>query len=209
MRAGDAYHRIQFYAKQVTRNSLGASSDTWPTVTISCRGQIRWAGGSEVQSFSDERFFGKNMELTVRYNSNITETMKVRIDGLLDLYAIRYIEMIGRNVDLKLTLQKLNEEISGVLVNPPSLLTATTDIHTSNVINLAWTNNIANDAVCIERSLDGSIWTEIVRTAVSTTSYVDSGLSATTRYYYRVRAFEFYDYSTYSNVDDKITVTIP
>lgn len=209
MRAGEAYHRIQFYAKQITRDSSGASSDSWPTVALSCRGIIRWAGGSETQSFSDERFYGKNMELTVRYNSNIVETMKVRIDGLLDLYAIRYIEMIGRNVDLKLTLQKLNEEISGVLVNPPSLLTATADTHTSNVINLAWTNNAANDAVCVERSLNGSIWAEINRTMTSITSYVDAGLTNATRYYYRVRAFEFYDYSTYSNVDDAITITIP
>jgi hypothetical protein len=116
--------------------------------------------------------------------------------------------MIGRNEGLKLTLQKLNEQISSVLVNPPSLLTATSDLYTSNVINLAWTNNTSDDAVCIERSLDGSVWSEIKRTAINITTYRDSGLSATTRYYYRIRAFEFYDYSAYSNVDDAITTTI-
>jgi hypothetical protein len=162
-----------------------------------------------VQTFSDERFFNKSMELTVRYNSNIVETMKVAIDGLKDLYAIRYIEMVGRNESLKLTLQKLNEELSGVLVNPPSLFIATADIHTSNVINLAWTNNSLGDAVSIERSLDGSVWAEIHRTATHISVYVDSGLVTSTRYYYRVRAFEFYDYSAYSNVDDAITVIIP
>lgn len=109
MKAGDLFHRVDFYAKVSTRDALGASSDTWPLVTLSCRGGIRWTGGGEVQTFSDERFFNKSMELSVRYNSNIVETMKVAIDGLSDLYAIRYIEMVGRYEGLKLTLQKLNE----------------------------------------------------------------------------------------------------
>jgi len=207
MRAGDMYHRINFYAKQVTRDVLGASSDVWPSVTISCRGSIRWSGGNESQSYSEERFFGKSMELSVRYNANIVETMKVQIDGLKDLYAIRYIEMIGRNEGLKLTLQKLNEEISGVLVNPPSLLVATASVTVNGRITLTWINNAANDAVSIERSLDGSVWNEIVRTATNTTSYINNGLANSTRYYYRLRAFEFYDYSAYSNVDDAITKT--
>lgn len=203
------YHRINFYAKQVTRDALGASSDQWPAITITCRGGIRWTGGNESLSFSDERFFGRNMELSVRYNTNITETMKVQIDGTSDLYAIRYIEMIGRNEGLKLTLQKLIEQLNGTVIAPPTLFAATLYSHVR--IDVTWLNNSSNDGVVIERSLTGNDFTEIIRIAkaiVPVIIYHDTGLLENTRYFYRIRAFEFYNYSAYTNVDDATTSTI-
>jgi len=107
MRAGNLYHRINFYAKVTTRDTYGASVDTWPTATISTRGEIRYTGGSYGSS-NEEKFYSRFMELTVRYQSSIVETMRVQIDGTTDRYEISYIEPIGRNEALKLTLEKIN-----------------------------------------------------------------------------------------------------
>jgi hypothetical protein len=45
--------------------------------------------------------------LTVRYRSTIVETMRVLIDEVL--YRITYIEELGRDEGMKITLQKINE----------------------------------------------------------------------------------------------------
>jgi head-tail adaptor len=107
MRAGNAYHRVLFYAKVSTRDTYGASVDSWPAITITTRGEIRYFGGSKTLS-SEEKFYSKSMELTVRYRSSIVETMKVKIDGGTDFYVITYIEPIRRNEDLRITLEKEN-----------------------------------------------------------------------------------------------------
>jgi len=108
MRAGNAYHRIAFYAKVSARDDFGASADTWPAVTIQTRGEIRYTGGSKMLS-SEEKFYSKSMDLIVRYRSEIVETMKVQIDEGTERYMITYIEQVGRKDSLRLTLEKIND----------------------------------------------------------------------------------------------------
>lgn len=80
----------------------------------------------------------------------------------------------------------------------PSNLTATAV--SSSQINLAWTDN-ANDeeGFKIERSPDGNSFAEIATVGSNTTSYNNSGLSASTTYYYRVFAYNSYGTSSVSN----------
>ena len=108
MRAGGAYHRIDFYAKVTTRDSYGSTVDTYPAVTIATRGEIRYTGGGKTLS-SEEKFYSKSMELIVRYRSEIVETMLIKIDGGTDFYGISYIEEQGRKESLRLTIEKLNK----------------------------------------------------------------------------------------------------
>lgn len=72
-----------------------------------------------------------------------------------------------------------------------------TDVSTTSV-NLSWSNNSVKAFFSIERSLDGISFTEIGTSTSST--YNDSGLSASTAYYYRVRMKSSTFLSTYSNI---------
>lgn len=99
----------------------------------------------------------------------------------------------------------------GTLAIPaaPTLLTATA---VSNAqINLAWTDNAINeDGFEIERSLNGSTgWSVIDTTGAGVTTRTNTGLSASTTYYYRVRAFNADGYSAYSNIASATTMAIP
>ncbi|HLO59827.1 MAG TPA: head-tail adaptor protein [Bacteroidales bacterium] len=108
MRAGNLFNRVKFYAKVTSKDDFGASVDSWPTVTISTRGEVRWTGGNKALSTAEEKIYSRNMELTVRYRSNIVETMKVKLDESSDFYIITYMEVIGRKQALKLQLEKEN-----------------------------------------------------------------------------------------------------
>lgn len=81
----------------------------------------------------------------------------------------------------------------------PSGLTATAP--SSTRINLAWTDNSSNESGFeIERKTGfGGTWSRIVTVGAGVTSYSNTGLSAFTTYYYRVRATGAAGDSVYSN----------
>jgi hypothetical protein len=67
-------------------------------------------------------------------------------------------------------------------------------------INLMWNDNSANeDGFKIERSANGSSWTQIGTVGPNVTSYASTGLTANKIYYYRVRAHNILGNSGYSN----------
>ncbi|MBC7908881.1 MAG: fibronectin type III domain-containing protein, partial [Pyrinomonadaceae bacterium] len=86
----------------------------------------------------------------------------------------------------------------------PTNLTA--NAASSSQINLAWTDNANNEtSFRIERSTNGSTFTEIATVGANVTSYSNTGLAASTLYYYRVRASNSGGNSAYSNTASATT----
>ncbi|RLD15752.1 MAG: hypothetical protein DRI22_02075 [Caldiserica bacterium] len=80
----------------------------------------------------------------------------------------------------------------------PTNLTATPA--SSDTIELSWTDNSDNeDGFRIERKEAGGTYSEIATLPANTTSYTDTGLNPETTYYYRVRAYNSFGTSGYSN----------
>jgi hypothetical protein len=71
---------------------------------------------------------------------------------------------------------------------------------TTSSIDLTWVDTSSDETGFeIERSLDGSTgWTLIFTTASNATAYTDTSLSASTTYYYRVRAVNSFGNSSYT-----------
>jgi C1A family cysteine protease/predicted secreted protein len=70
----------------------------------------------------------------------------------------------------------------------------------SSQINLTWTDIASNqDGFKIERSPDGANWTQIATTAANAKSYSNTGLAASTSYSYRMRAYNIFGDSAYSD----------
>ena len=79
----------------------------------------------------------------------------------------------------------------------------------SSRIDLSWTDNASNEsAFYIDRATNSSFTQNLATNSVgsNTTSYQDTGLSASTTYYYRVRANNIDGYSGYSNVVNYTTL---
>lgn len=73
---------------------------------------------------------------------------------------------------------------------------------TSNSVSLNWADNSTNeDTFLVERSPDGANgWYQVASTGANARSYTDSGLAASTAYYYRVRASNSGGFSGYTNI---------
>ncbi|MDZ7367935.1 MAG: fibronectin type III domain-containing protein [candidate division KSB1 bacterium] len=94
-----------------------------------------------------------------------------------------------------------NEANATTLPNPPTAPGNLTATALSNVkITLSWADNSNNESSFrIERKLTGGTYAEIASVGANVTSYVDSGLTANTTYFYRVRASNAGGHSAYSN----------
>jgi hypothetical protein len=76
----------------------------------------------------------------------------------------------------------------------------------ANRIDLSWADNSGNETgFAIERSTNGTTFTEVATVGANVTSYSDTGLSANTRYYHRVRAFNHLGSSAPSNTTNTRT----
>ena len=86
----------------------------------------------------------------------------------------------------------------GTPPNAPTNLILT--VVSSSQINLSWSDNSDNETgFKIERKMEGGSYSEIGEVGANVTSYSDSSLLPDTKYYYRVRAFNSFGYSIYSN----------
>jgi len=76
--------------------------------------------------------------------------------------------------------------------------TLTVSSTTSSQISLSWGPSSGADSYVVERSTDGSAWSQIA--SPTNTTYTDSGLAVNTTYYYRVRGINPTGTGGYSNV---------
>jgi hypothetical protein len=102
----------------------------------------------------------------------------------------------------------------GITGVPPPPPTAPTNLAAtaagSNQINLSWTNtSTSQTGVKIERSTDNVTFTQITVAGATAVSYSDSGLSASTTYFYRARATNSSADSAYSNTASATTQSPP
>jgi len=89
---------------------------------------------------------------------------------------------------------------SGLTVTPLS----------SSSLRVDWTDTSNNeDGFKLERSLDGSNFTLIAAPGAGVTTYTDTGLAASTRYYYRVRSTNAGGDSAPSNTGNALTFAAP
>ncbi len=93
--------------------------------------------------------------------------------------------------------------------NAPTGLVATA--FSSTQINLSWTDNSTNETgFKIERKTgSGGTYAEIATVGADVTAFSDTGLTATTAYFYRVRATNATGDSAYSNEASATTLTNP
>ncbi|MGD1017869.1 MAG: fibronectin type III domain-containing protein [Verrucomicrobiia bacterium] len=106
----------------------------------------------------------------------------------------------------------VNLIVTSLLPSPPSGLTATTVA--TNQINLSWTDNAnGEDGFLIERAPDNGgnpgTWAQIASVGTNVTTYSDVGLSPLTTYWYRVRAYNVWGDSNYSNQAGATTLPLP
>lgn len=89
----------------------------------------------------------------------------------------------------------------------PSNLGAT--VNSATEISLSWEDNSSTETGFeIQRSVDATNYTVVTTTAADAVSYVDSGLSPSTQYYYRVRACESDSCSTVAAVSATTTAAV-
>ncbi len=99
-------------------------------------------------------------------------------------------------------------ELAAVTQAPAAPTNLSATALSAGQVKLLWTRNSTNEAgFFIERSIDNTTFTQVGLADAGATSFVDSnGLSPSTTYSYRVRAFNSVGNSAYTNVAGTVTL---
>lgn len=132
-------------------------------------------------------------------NTTTTYTDTGLVNGSTYYYVVSAVNAAGESANSAFA--------SATLLSPPAApsgLLATAVSKTQ--INLNWTDNASNESgYLIERSLNGTSFTQIALTAANVRTYSNTGLAGNKTYYYRVRATNAVGSSAYSNTSSAKT----
>jgi hypothetical protein len=175
--------------------AVTASTNYTLTAWILGKGTIGAKSGSTVLN-SQGGTYSSWTQVTVTFNSGSATSVT--------LYGA-YNAGTGRFDDFA-----LDEETTATVPAAPSSLAAAAN--GTSAINLTWTDNSTDETgFKLERKTgSGGTYAEITgNIAVNATTYSNTGLTANTTYYYRLRAYNAAGNSTYSNEVSATTAAIP
>ena len=97
------------------------------------------------------------------------------------------------------------------LIPPPAPSSLSATATSASQVDLSWTDNALNESgLRIERKAgSGGTFSQIATVAPNLTGYSDTGVGASTTYYYRTRAYNWNGNSGYSNEASSITPPPP
>jgi hypothetical protein len=88
---------------------------------------------------------------------------------------------------------------------PAAPTTLSASAISSSQINLTWTDNASDESGFYIERFNGTAFVQIATVGADATSFSNTGLNASTLYQYRVRAFNSYGNSAYSNIASATT----
>jgi hypothetical protein len=143
-----------------------------------------------------------------RSGDNITFTQIATVPANTTTYTaqqtqagLRYFRVRAYNINGNSPYSNSASSYSGVCPTPRSPTNLTATAVSSSQINLSWTDNSNNETgFKVERSTDGTTFTQIATVGANVAMYVNIGLPPLTKYYYRVRAYNTGGNSAYSNI---------
>lgn len=117
-------------------------------------------------------------------------------------------------LNIEVYINGLTNQTPPDFIIPPTVITFNaSSVETptpSSTVVLNWKDNSDNETnFVIERSIDGTSFTQIAQIAANVITYTDTNLTPNTKYYYRVKAITATESSSYSEVNSVTTPAIP
>lgn len=187
----------------VSANSVGAPSNLVAATQSTSQINLSWIDNAtnETGFRVDQSFDGVTWTTIATLGANSTSLSALDLTAGTN-YAFRVSAFNATSVS-----DFSNVVTTATLTLAPTNLAATAV--SSSRIDLTWSDVSGETGYKIERSTDGTTWTQIATTSANATSYSNTGLNSATAYSYRVKANNAGGDSAPSNVTSVTTLTAP
>ncbi len=205
---------LRLYVKKTNASPVvnvsvsGLSNDSWTETGITWNNQPKATGEVTIGTISVSDIGVHSIDVTDFIQSQLSDTHAtfcLKDLEAKDKFVIFYSSESSSN---KPELIIKTEDNISLPAAPDSLLATATS---ASQVNLSWADNSDNETGFeVQRSLNGtSGWAKITTTAANATSFSNTGLSVSTRYYYQVLATNATGNSGYSNIANATTLEAP
>jgi transcriptional regulator CtsR len=184
--------------------NLSASASSSSQINLTWSDNATFESGYQVERSNDGSNFSKIADLganTTNYaNTGLAASTKY-------YYRVRAVSAAGAS-GYSRTVEATTQAPPINFPNTPSNLSAVAI--SSSQINLTWTDNATNEmGYVVERSTDGVIFFKIADLGANSASFENTGLTASTKYWYRAQAVSAAANSGFSNVAEATTQAPP
>jgi hypothetical protein len=193
--------------------SLGATATVYANV---------WSGSSTGDTFWVEYSLdnGGNFSRLSQFNVSTTESSNLQSDvipgkpsGSIIIRVVDNDHARGNRDKNTVFVDHLYIQVGNPSSDPPIGVPGglAANAVSSSQIDLSWTDGTENEAgFTVDRSPDGSNgWSQIADLPGGSTSYIDTGLTAETAYFYRVRAYNPNGFSVYTYANATTPIAPP
>ena len=183
--------------------SLSASSGSSSQINLSWSDNSNNETGFDIERSGD----GSNFSALASVDANITTYQNTGlVSNTKYYYRVRAKNSAG-NSGWSNTADATTQQPPVTVPSTPTNLSASAA--SSSQINLTWGDVINETGYDIERSTDGSSFSVLASVDANVTTYANTGLAASTKYWYRVKAKNSAGNSGWSNTADATTQSPP
>jgi len=198
VRASNAAGNGEYSAAKSTRTLMDAPAGLEATPFSSTRIDLAWTDSEGEIGYRIERQNGTSWLSVAETAANATSYSVLKLVG-------------GTNYNLRLRAKNLGGmsdpgTTDAALTLPGKVGTVTGTVLSPTSIKLGWPNLTGNTGYQVQRSTDGSTWGDPTTTSTGIVTLTDTGLTANTLYYYRVRASNASGEGEYSTMIFKRTI---
>ncbi|MFA5794913.1 MAG: fibronectin type III domain-containing protein [Candidatus Brocadiia bacterium] len=197
--AGDSAYTTETNATTIAQTLPGAPTELLAVANSYSTINLSWTDNSNNEDlFKVERktgMFGTWAQVTTVLPNVRNYINSGLLDNTTYYFRVRAYNSAG---DSGYSAESSATTLSLTMPNPPTSLVAGSA--SSARINLTWTDHANNeDGYKVERKIGAGSYALVAVLPVNATSFVDSGLTSSTTYYYRVRNYNSSGESDYSN----------
>lgn len=200
---------IAAFRPLATQSTPGPAAPTSLTATVVSSSQVNLSWTDNATDETGFRVYRSTDNATWSLIATLPVNSIVFSDTSVAAGTVYYFKVLAYNSNGTSADSSITTVTTPALTKPSAPTTLAATASSTSQINLTWADVSTNeDGFRVERSTDGATFSALTNVGVNVVSFSDTGLAASTKYYYRVLAYNAGGNSAYTSIVSATTQAV-